>query len=449
MTTIRNSAVSQRFTRVRNFEPSGEAKSSAKSTDRHGSGHQQQVGVPPPKKLIGNLIPDFYRPPSKLAVLMDQEAALSKPAENETKLETAVREFKLGLVRHKLEQEVIKTLESALINSPLGDDGSLSRQDLQTLASGNKLVSKDVQMAAQYMLDNPAKLDELEGPDISFSVFGHDFTIADDSISLHDTHTRLDEMGDADNNLENPDWPFSTGYNPPSDTYLDNTYYTDTPNLNPTVYSNQQDAVAEAIRTGETVAFTNSDGKIIGVTIERLPSSDPKTVTYQVKMSDGEKFTVDSQIGTADTIESIANVIEWGSTSNFAEGISRFPDHINFYSDPGPAWASFNPTGNTMNFWDGTKYIDEENYYHEVAHRIGYELNSDRFVPDGYEDVMTAAKADGITAVSNYANASVAQDFSESVAAYINARENGPAALAEFKKAYPHRSAYIEKHVFA
>jgi len=63
--------------------------------------------------------------------------------------------------------------------------------------------------------------------------------------------------------------------------------------------------------------------------------------------------------------------------------------------------------------------------------------------PEGWEDVMAAAEADGIGAVTAYPGFCggvylAEEDFSETYAGYMHALDSGPEALAEFKAAYPH-----------
>ena len=401
----------------------------------------------------------------ELEKMMQRADELRTAAPNETPLETIKRLFELRELEKQIEQKVVEVLENHTVEND--DNQALNEQELNNLSTQPGLINQDLALAAQYVLDNPEMHSTLDGA-ATGEVNGE--------ISLSDFHQhQLAYSTDIKNQLEADDTPGD--YTVPDET--DPNIYNDEPNRDPELYSSQQDAVEAAIRTGEPTQYTNSAGEVITVTITSVPGAD--TPTYQVSLGDGTQFKVESELGVSETIEAIANVLEWGSTSGVADGIRRYPDNVRFVQQTHPnGWAAsyyttFDHTGpnHTMTFYNGTYAIDQGTYYHEIGHGIGTDLAETRLqlvlvdgkpaiipvkdtgIPEGWGDVMDEAEANGIGSVSAYPGTyenevdRQEEDFSEAYAGYMQAKDHGPEALEAFRQAYPYRSAFIEQHVLA
>jgi hypothetical protein len=105
-------------------------------------------------------------------------------------------------------------------------------------------------------------------------------------------------------------------------------------------------------------------------------------------------------------------------------------------------------------FYDGLKNLNEEVFDHEFAHGIGFDnQGKEENILDSLGRIFTgspkgwndAIKADPEPRISNYANTNSAEDFAESWAAYMEAMDNGPEALAQLQEAYPARYAIMDE----
>ncbi len=219
---------------------------------------------------------------------------------------------------------------------------------------------------------------------------------------------------------------------------------TDETNRTVPVALEQQQAIVEAIATGEPVAFTNTEGDTQMLRVEQLGGNGEDSVGFELTTEDGTRYRIDSELSVTDTHEAIARI---------ADGITQVPVHLRgsvdkfrlvAEEDPDGALASYgrsksgwNPFGSTegrITFYGGVANITESTFDHELAHGIGDGL------PDGWEDAIAA---DG-EAPSDYAKESSREDFAEFWPAYVEARQHGEEALAALEAAYPNRFAISE-----
>ncbi|MBM3271156.1 MAG: hypothetical protein FJZ01_26285 [Candidatus Sericytochromatia bacterium] len=108
-----------------------------------------------------------------------------------------------------------------------------------------------------------------------------------------------------------------------------------------------------------------------------------------------------------------------------------------------------------ITFWNGLDYLREGTFNHEMGHLIGkaiHDRDSDALgdflntfqqmaAPHDWKDV---ARRDG-TWVSSYARTNPDEDFAEHWEAFLEARETGAEALAQFRKTYPNRARFLEQ----
>ena len=98
-----------------------------------------------------------------------------------------------------------------------------------------------------------------------------------------------------------------------------------------------------------------------------------------------------------------------------------------------------------------------------MAHGIGWQLDQSGsdirqcfesgnirrdYTPDGWQTITDAAATEGINPMTRYAKTAAAEDFAESLSAYMHARDHSTIGLSKLHDAYPHRSKYLETHIF-
>ena len=367
----------------------------------------------------------------------------------------------LRVAQAELKAESLKVIENELIarngvpspggyapGDPIGAD-TLSRANLETMATGAE--DDPVAIAARTILNEPSGFESIAGENItvdlglgSGAVFEIPATISLDEIQAARFNAELyidnvAETDDGGGDYEVPDGDDDTIGNTADDV-----------EIGQIAFDAQQNAIEESIRTGEEVKFVNSTGNTVGVTVTATPGNG--AASYSVVVREGREtntFTVNSEIGTENTMAGIANIVDWGSSLTTKNpGVPAYPGTVNFRqeSDPEAAANVYGPD-NVMTFFDGTSYINKTTYIHELGHVIGYALHDngsgdERYSPDGWEEVLDGAAGD----VSEYTD-NAQEQFSEALAAYVNAADHGPEALAEFREAFPDRSAYIESMI--
>jgi len=361
------------------------------------------------------------------------------------------------LESRKVENDALEFLEEYLVEKESDGDNVLSLKDLEEIAESGD--SAELRAAAQYFVDNKdarEALDSANNPENSFN----------EKFGIGDIHARRLELSNDIANLNEVQHPDDGRYTLPHEDSTHVTTGAATPEIGQAAYDQQQNAIEEALRTGESVEFRNSDGDIVEVKIEK--QSGRKSADYKVTVDGNSSFDVRSEIGIGDTIAGLTTVINSGSTLNVSEGIRTYPDELKFLKDQkssGGIGGLFEEkkttpadytSGHTMRFYRGDTFIQDQSLYnHEIAHGIGRDLDDASWSlsrdasPAGWGEVMKAAQAEDKDSITNYAGESDAENFAEAFSAYINARNHGPEALETFKENYKHQSEYIEREILA
>lgn len=371
----------------------------------------------------------------------------------------------LNAARQELKAESLRLIENELRDrndtpradgdaprGPVGT-GTMTRADFEALAAGDE--NDPLAIAARTILNEPNGFESIAGEDTTVNfrlpfVGSTSFTVPATMTLGEIQAARLDAEKDIENVAEKDDGDADYEVPEGDDFTIGST--ANEVEIGQAAFDAQQDAIEESIRTGEEVEFVNSVGDTVGVTVTPNPGSGNDTASYSVQVREGSRtdtFNVDSEIGTENTIASIANIVDWGSSLAVAgPNVPAYPTVVQLRQerDPVAAASVFGSTG-TMLFYNGTANINRATYVHEMGHIIGYALNDAsteewRFSPAGWEEVLAGAEGD----VSQYL-LNPQEEFSEALAAYANAAEHGPEALAAFREAFPDRSAYIEENI--
>ncbi|RKH67936.1 hypothetical protein, partial [Corallococcus aberystwythensis] len=220
-------------------------------------------------------------------------------------------------------------------------------------------------------------------------------------------------------------------------------------------------AVDKALTTGETVPFTNTDGKTEQVSVTQLPGGFfGKDDRYVVRVGD-DTFTVTVEEGAdVDTEDVLAQVID--SYSETPEDLRGSLERVVIKKDADPDGAAARAGDGTITFYDGEANVTDDIFHHEIGHLIGRQVEdandgilSGIFeklagepppIPDGWAE---AAAADG-NHLNDYTEESFedsgvyTEDFAEAWSEYMRALDGGPKALAAFEQKYPERSEILE-----
>lgn len=229
------------------------------------------------------------------------------------------------------------------------------------------------------------------------------------------------------------------------------------------VQQRQEQAVKEALTTGQPTTFETSEGKKVQVELHKTD----KGYTYSV---DGKPtdVTFDPSYDEAAQQRCLAKVIDYHAQSpKVADGVVSRVDFLK--ADPNSNLAAQYRGGDKSMAFVGEGNLNEANFDHELGHGVGLKLSGGKgMVPSGWED---AVKADG-NEVSGYGKESreamekdggwsgwlnekwygkdrvgyKADDFAESYQAYKEAKESGPEALEKFRTKFPARAEFLDKH---
>jgi len=213
----------------------------------------------------------------------------------------------------------------------------------------------------------------------------------------------------------------------------------------PDIARSQEEAVQRAIETGKPVQFVNSNGQTEKISV-RKDGED-----YVIQGEDGHELRIHPEDGYPEdrVAADVAALTDY--YSQVPEHLRGQADRINLHS--GDYRANYVPGEQTINL--GADDIDEKTFDHEWGHAIGSQTaaqgdgwlerilekaRGETGTPEGWAE---AQKADG-SAPSEYSNEAAHEDFAESWLAYVEAREEGPEALAALEEQYPHRYAILE-----
>ncbi|GMT98396.1 hypothetical protein KH5H1_25150 [Corallococcus caeni] len=219
-------------------------------------------------------------------------------------------------------------------------------------------------------------------------------------------------------------------------------------------------AVEEALATGNTVPFTNTDGKTEQVSITPVSLPFGNSDLYVVRVGD-DTFTVSIEEGSdADAADVLTQVID--SYSETPEDLRGSLEHVVVKKDPDPDGAAARAGDGTITFYDGQANVTADIFHHEIGHLIGRQVEDandsilsgifERLsgepppIPDGWAE---AAASDG-NHLNDYTEESFeksgvyTEDFAEAWSEYMRALDGGPKALARFEQMYPERSEILE-----
>lgn len=231
--------------------------------------------------------------------------------------------------------------------------------------------------------------------------------------------------------------------------------------------SPREQAIEQAIETGEPVEFTNGAGQTEQVSVRQTGTEDGKDVYAVTVGEDTVNVKIPPEHDAGQVISEVADyytqqpphlrdaleqvVIENG-------GNPQDPYWEEQYDIPGFTSAATGGNG-TITFYHGTQNINQGIFDHEMGHLAGEKIEGeqdsffDRIadevtdaphnVPEGWEN---AARENG-NHVSEYATNSSAEDFAETYGAYLAAQREGPEALEKFREDYPARAALLDEIV--
>lgn len=355
-----------------------------------------------------------------------------------------------------------------LFDSPKGGrrDGIISTNDLKAFSEGNfnrdaareQLLDLGVAEAdldttldrltesASYLLKNEDVLDRLDVANDQRG--GTDGRISRGDISREVFQRQLEQA----RNGELPPGPPASNrgsYEP--------TVTTKNSERSPEVIAQQELAILEAVNSGEPVSFTNANGQTEELTVRQVHNTGGNAV-YEITGADGHTMRIESELGASENRTALARLADY--YTQLPENLRDSVDKIEFRREPDDsAAARFYSSGDRIVFYDGLKHLNEEVFDHEFGHGIGYENDGlgegvldhiGRFftgsegegTPEGWTD---AIEADADERISDYANTNIKEDFAECWAAYMEAVDNGPEALAKLEEAYPARYAIMEE----
>lgn len=224
----------------------------------------------------------------------------------------------------------------------------------------------------------------------------------------------------------------------------------------PAVIQAQEAQILEAVASGQRISFHNANGQTEELTVRQVGNTGGKTV-YEMTGADGHTVRIESELGASENRTALARMADYYTQvpPQVRQAVDRFelkrqPDET--------AAATYFSANDRVEFYDGLRHLNEEVFNHEFAHGIGYEKDGlgegwlDKIgqvvsgsdgegAPGGWQD---AIKSDG-QSLSSYADTNHKEDFAESWAAYVEARENGTAALEGYREAFPARFAILEQ----
>ena len=218
----------------------------------------------------------------------------------------------------------------------------------------------------------------------------------------------------------------------------------------------QEQQILEAVNSGQPIQFTNANGQTEELTIRQEESSGGRTV-YELTGADGHTIRIESELGASENRTALARIADY---------YTQTPEHLRESADKfellreadDTAAASFNSDDDRIRFYEGLEHLNEEVFNHEFGHGIGYEkdgLGENIFhqfgqlfsgddgegAPEGWLGAIDKDNA----RINEYSETNHKEDFAENWAAYLEAVEQGPAALAQLRERFPARFAILEQ----
>lgn len=230
----------------------------------------------------------------------------------------------------------------------------------------------------------------------------------------------------------------------------------------------QEAEVQEALETGEDVEFTNSQGDRVSVGVTRTGRGEDGFTTYQVEV-DARTVEVQVEDGVDPEAAIAATVDAWSAYPDELRGdlhtvrVHAGADPYYDPEDPNSVNAAARAGNGTISFFNGLRNLNQGTFDHEYGHVVG-DATEDRqaglwerflewrhgrevdpageeYIPEGYSD---AAAADG-NSVSPYGDSSASEEWADFWRLYVQARREGPEALARLEEEYPERFRIAEE----
>jgi len=217
----------------------------------------------------------------------------------------------------------------------------------------------------------------------------------------------------------------------------------------------QERQILEAVNSGQPISFTNANGQTEELTVRQMGNTGGATV-YEITGADGHTLRIESELGGSENRVALARIADYYTQvpPELRDTVSSFELHR---KPDETAAATYFSSNDHVEFYDGLEHLNEEVFNHEYAHGIGFDRDGlgegvlDQIgqfftgrdgegTPGGWDD---AVEADG-RSISSYGDTARKEDFAESWAAYMEARENGPEALKRFEEAFPARYAILD-----
>lgn len=214
----------------------------------------------------------------------------------------------------------------------------------------------------------------------------------------------------------------------------------------------QEANVQSAIESGEAVTFVNAQGEAEQISV--VQGDDGR---YVVRGEDGHELGVNlDELQEQERINALTNITNY--YSEVPEHLRESVAQINVQDEPAEFGAAFyRPEERSLTFGDGLRFLDEHTFNHEFGHGIAYHVANQQDsslenfreifsgernagIPDGWEQAAGGGQAQ----VTDYAGTDPRESFAESWLFYVDARQRGPEALAEFEEVYPNQVALLE-----
>ena len=336
-------------------------------------------------------------------------------------------------------------------------DGKISREDIENIASGDY----DRVAAREYLEQRGVSAEEIDQTLASIEDSAKYLNTHDDLYD--DLDTGNDREGDPDGTISRGDisrvlfdrqsQQSQRGDLPPGESAPNRDTYPEVDTMDertPEVIAQQEQQVLEAVTSGQPVQFTNANGQTEQLQISQVDSSGGNTV-YEITGEDGHKIRISSELSASDNRAALARVADY--YSQLPPGVRDTVSEIELLQHADESAAADYQSGNDhIRFYDGLENLNEEVFNHEYGHGIGFDAsdNDNGFfgiggAPDGAPRGWEEAREQDMQNPSDYAGTSYVEDFADSWAAYLEARENGPEALQHLMEEYPNRFAILDQ----
>jgi hypothetical protein len=230
---------------------------------------------------------------------------------------------------------------------------------------------------------------------------------------------------------------------------------TDNSERTPQIQQRQEANVRRALQGGQCMDWTNANGQREAVSIRATENG-----AYQLQGQDGHpvRIQLDPGMSEAERVTALARIADFHTQT--PNHLRNALDQIEVSRDQNGGILA-QQGDRTMRFFGGLDNLTEHVFDHEFGHAVGRKLNRDAqsrwlaehpymaYMPDnnfsatprGWDE----AREKDILAPSQYARqGSSPEDFAEAYAAYREAQEAGPQAMAQLRQQFPERTRYLD-----